>query len=71
MHLSSTGYKRKQSKAVLNKYKWTTGDGYFHWRKWYYGYFTRSDSLKIKKIIMMNVFITNMLLLSAVWALIH
>ncbi len=58
MHRSSTVYKRKQSKTVLNKYvsrfclERTTGDGLFHWRKWYYGLWTgilsRRNVLKLK-----------------------
>ncbi len=46
LHRSSTVYKRKQSKAALNKYGggfWgerTTEHGTFHWRKYYYALWT-------------------------------
>ncbi len=44
MHRSSTFYKKKMSKTVLNEDRvWcerTTGDGLFHWSKHYYGLWT-------------------------------
>ncbi len=67
MHRLITVYKQKQSKIVLNKYavgfwcKKTREDGFFHWRKSYYGlwtcYLVRSDGLKLKHL--MNLFCTN------------
>ncbi len=54
--------------SVLNKYvgefscEKTTGDGPFHWRKWYYelwtGILARSEGLKYT--LMMDLFLTNM-----------
>ncbi len=56
MHRSSTIYKQKQSKAVLNKYfsdfwcEMTTGDGLFPLENviMYYCYLARIDGLKLK-----------------------
>ncbi len=44
----------------------TTGDGLFHWRKHYYGLWTRILARsKVKNVSMMDLFLTNMQLFSS------
>ncbi len=69
---------RLQVKTVQNSSKqicgwilmWeTTGDGLFHWRKRFYGLWTRilvrSDGFKLKKVLMMDFFLTNTQILAS------